>query len=1148
MGRAFFVSLLVAASFAFSSALFAAPESSSPNDDSVKRYGGQTVKRYDGQTIERYGGDSLGTNVPRGRVPGVPSSSGDPWHDTIRVANEKVDAFEKAVKTGDPKLMQKTALDLRSDPVAVHQLKSKVSPPTSFFDKVSRDVRKMLSLEPNDPANLLRKEHNKITSGIKDEMEKLAKDKIAKHFKVDPKDVEFEYFENPRAKGGPIKTPQDLDVTVRVKGVDVSADVAKPFINDAHFEAVHNRPPPSAKAADAFAKSQHIEVNDYIGAESYGGGQTEGTEFLEGPKDARLREPGQPGRTVQYKSDNPGREAAQLEEEAKALRAKGKIADAYKLEMQAQRDWFEQARQHVKQYDRQIESRLEALGGKVPRHIEIGVDVLRQVEQGTLTPNEARAVLGLMQESPETIISKSSNLLEGAHVLKDPRQLGPAPGDVFVENVLNRLKLKGIEVPPPDTGGLMNGLGNMGRNAKNGVKNAGVATLNLGLGVLLGWDVGWDVHDTVYHTGWALDADTDVEANEHFELAEEATEDLVTISCLTIAFEKFLQYFPSTAGPFTVAVLSAGEFKFVEWGTERAIDSTESGRAFNQWASDAIYDQIVQFEKIPAYEQLADRQRTLINALKEGKAQLIDDTKLSDVIFIMRQNPHNYKSIMSTMVRHPMFGNMPEESPRNRPGGAPARRGVVVDVGPDGITYRHESRGEITADDLPASMRSDPRKRKKDVAKRAEIERKIQEAYDRYYGSGYRRVGGDTSSDAADAVSAQGESMGRARSLERSESTDDSNSARDLVSTSDETDGAALSGREEPSEPTFDQTEESNADLARQSGRTGNRPQSGTTSGAIEERPTVGNRPMDLTAPTAASPATDDMAPEPDSPTDWEEPSDWTSPTWDTPSDAGDEAFEGPTFPELSDDSSEAATPWDEEPSDEPREDVDLTAPTASNVSLDDVPEGTVVTLEDADPSDFAESETDESEDIFADEDVDDGSIDDFAPVGRDVRGKGLADPDVRPAGVTELREFNPNEYVLDDFDPNEFRRGPIERTGRANLGKDAQIRAMAHQVDQNLTQREIARQQEIARQRQEIQRRQTLARQQEIQRQQIIARQQEINRRRQLAWQREIARRRAIAAHNARVQAAQQAQPQRANVQQRSSGHAKHGGQIPPQ
>ena len=68
------------------------------------------------------------------------------------------------------------------------------------------------------------------------------------------------------------------------------------------------------------------------------------------------------------------------------------------------------------------------------------------MEQLNLSPEGARLQLKDMFETPESFTRKMAELVEAAQVLQNPARRGKPAPDVFMENVQNRLRGKGIEI------------------------------------------------------------------------------------------------------------------------------------------------------------------------------------------------------------------------------------------------------------------------------------------------------------------------------------------------------------------------------------------------------------------------------------------------------------------------------------------------------------------------------------------------------------------------------------------------------------------------------------------------------------------------------------------------------------------------------
>jgi hypothetical protein len=336
----------------------------------------------------------------------------DNYQAACQQADARISAFEQAVRSGDQAAINRTGLQLQADPLAVRRLNASGSEGVKIA-------------------------HNNLTDSIKNSTMDNARTRIAQQYNVKPEQVTFYGATNPQKPGEPVKVGQDWDVTARVNGRDVPLDVAKPIIHNSYYDAAGGKNTFGDKTPAQVAHQQAVEVTTYQHSEAYGGSKTEGQRIIEGPKDQRLRDPTQLSEVIKYKSDI----AAQ---QAESLQAQGRGADA--------EGWrVEEARQGVKQFDRQVQPRVEALGGEVPNQVREGMNVLRDVEKGKLTPEEARIKLQGMGETPASIIDKSAGLVEASQTLKPPSERGPAAPDVFVDNVKDRLEMNRAEGRAPLT-------------------------------------------------------------------------------------------------------------------------------------------------------------------------------------------------------------------------------------------------------------------------------------------------------------------------------------------------------------------------------------------------------------------------------------------------------------------------------------------------------------------------------------------------------------------------------------------------------------------------------------------------------------------------------------------------------------------------
>lgn len=339
--------------------------------------------------------------------------AGQPWAQAAsdyatacQQADTRISAYEQALQSGDKAAITRTGLELQADPLAVRRLNLNGSEST-------------------------RVAHNELTAGIKNQTEALAAQQIADRYHTTPDKVTFYSAQNPQEPGKPTKVGQDWDVTARVNGRDVPPEVSESVIHNSYYEAAGGKNTFGDRTASQVAVQQGVEVTSYQHPVAYGGGAAEGPVILDGPKDQRLRDPTQMSEVTKYKSDLAGQQAEALEAQGRNVEAQG---------------WrVEEARQGVKQYDAQVQPRVEAMGGQVPNQVQEGVKVLRDVEQGNISPEEGRTRLGGMGETPQSIVDKSAGLIEASQTLKNPSERGPAASDVFVDNVKDRANMTRAE-------------------------------------------------------------------------------------------------------------------------------------------------------------------------------------------------------------------------------------------------------------------------------------------------------------------------------------------------------------------------------------------------------------------------------------------------------------------------------------------------------------------------------------------------------------------------------------------------------------------------------------------------------------------------------------------------------------------------------
>lgn len=336
-------------------------------------------------------------------------------------AKAKIFKYQVAKLSGDPTALREATMQLQEDPLAIRRVNGNST--EAFKTELNKDI-----------------------GGIQQQTKELIKTRLAERG-IDSKRVSFFEATNPTKPGDPVKVGQDWDVTVRIDGRDVPTRVSQPIAHEAYYEVATGQKPPveyktieikkdgkvvgqrtvrDYKVVDHYAEQQSLAVTDYQYREAYGGSPTEGGRIIAGPKDARLRDPVQMSEVIEYKSN----EARNL---ASQLREKGDLGGAVGRDI-------EEIRQSTKQFEKQVQPRVEAMGGEVPEFIQKGQTMMKRMDKGEITPEQVRTELKAMGETPETFIRKTAQMVEAAQVLQAPGDRGAPAQDVFTENVLNRLQ------------------------------------------------------------------------------------------------------------------------------------------------------------------------------------------------------------------------------------------------------------------------------------------------------------------------------------------------------------------------------------------------------------------------------------------------------------------------------------------------------------------------------------------------------------------------------------------------------------------------------------------------------------------------------------------------------------------------------------
>jgi len=341
---------------------------------------------------------------------GVAHAMADDFQLALNEAKSKILKYQIAKSSGDPQAIRQATMQLQQDPLAIRRVNA--NPTESFKAGLNQDI-----------------------GAVQQQTKELIKTRLAERG-ISPDRVSFFEARNPTKPGAPVKVGQDMDLTVRIDGRDVPTRVSQPIAHEAYYEvATGNKPPPASdaaaraeyrQAANKYAEQQSLAVTDYQDREAYGGSPTEGDQIIAGPKDARLRDPVQLSQVIEYKSN----EARNL---ATDLRKEGNPGEAVGRDL-------EEIRQSTKQFEKQVQPRVEAMGGEVPEFIQKGQDMMKKMDSGELTPAQVREQLQAMGETPETFIRKTAQLVEAAQVLQAPGDRGAPAPDVFTENVLNRLQ------------------------------------------------------------------------------------------------------------------------------------------------------------------------------------------------------------------------------------------------------------------------------------------------------------------------------------------------------------------------------------------------------------------------------------------------------------------------------------------------------------------------------------------------------------------------------------------------------------------------------------------------------------------------------------------------------------------------------------
>ena len=337
------------------------------------------------------------------------------WARAIRQGDETWQAFETAWKNKDRAALRRLALEVRADPVAVRRLNMVGDP----------GMRQLVSLQ-----------HQSIQNTAKHELRL----RLMEQHNVNWDDIEFFEATNAPKPGDAVKVGQDWDVTVRVRGRDIPHDQIADDVADVYFEAANGRPAASLDEARDFSHRLGVEITDAKHVEAYGLDQDDARRFFSGPPETRPRDPQQIREAMRYKSMAPRNEAREILDQAeRAVRQRGLAPNSTEARAIMDRarqaavgKEMEQYRQFVKQYDKQIRPRVEALGGKVPDPLDEAVEIMRRGADLDIPPSEVRRRLDDLATRRGTrtlatvddVIDAGTGLFEAGHALKPPPPAG----------------------------------------------------------------------------------------------------------------------------------------------------------------------------------------------------------------------------------------------------------------------------------------------------------------------------------------------------------------------------------------------------------------------------------------------------------------------------------------------------------------------------------------------------------------------------------------------------------------------------------------------------------------------------------------------------------------------------------------------------
>ncbi len=330
------------------------------------------------------------------------------WGEAKKQGRSKVDAYEKAMKSGDPEQIRKAALDVQGDKQALWEI--------------------------NRRGDHLKRGMNKQMGTIYDEADKATMERLAKKYGIDPKDIEVYAPTNP-AKN--VKVGADRDITYRMRAktgdvipvgdpknparmtyrkvkpgevawVDVSYADAQSIYNEEFYKAAGG--PVYAPDMNPAQFAEHMDqlVTNRLHAEAYGRYSGDLRTAINRPS-RMFSDPQQVGQAMGYKADH-------------WYQASSKIRGVDPG--RAETFMAEGMRQTTKQYRNQVGRRAAVLrrahrrfpnGGydvKLDPKLEKAVSIMSLPETHGVAPSTVEAMLQKMGYTPSQVSSEVGLVVE----------------------------------------------------------------------------------------------------------------------------------------------------------------------------------------------------------------------------------------------------------------------------------------------------------------------------------------------------------------------------------------------------------------------------------------------------------------------------------------------------------------------------------------------------------------------------------------------------------------------------------------------------------------------------------------------------------------------------------------------------------------